>query len=140
MKIDDIYLEPDIANNYNYIIGKKIGHALVKEKLAACVNVIPGLTSIYEWEGRMEEDSEALLKIKTKTSLINNVTDEVKKLHSYDTPEVIATPITGGNQKYIDCKLLFDVILQYLLYYYRVYYISISYRRTNLSFKNINLP
>ena len=80
---------------------------MVKDKLAACVNIIPGLISIYEWEGKIEEDNEMLLKIKTKTSLINAVTDEVKKLHSYDTPEVIATPITGGNQKYIDCKILY---------------------------------
>ncbi|KAF9408663.1 hypothetical protein HW555_011727, partial [Spodoptera exigua] len=62
-------------------VGKTIGHGLVKNKLAACVNVIPQVTSIYEWEGKINEDSEALLMIKTRTSQVDKLTEFVRTNH-----------------------------------------------------------
>lgn len=81
--------------------GKKIAHALVSEKLAACVNIVPGLESVYEWEGKVNEDPEELLLIKTKQSLVPIVTKRVQKLHPYTECEVVAVPIIGGSSSYI---------------------------------------
>lgn len=88
--------------NRDFATGKSIGRSLVSEKLAACVNVIPGLTSIYSWEGSVEEDSELLLMIKTRSKLIDTLTSKVKEMHPYDVCEVISVPITGGNSQYLD--------------------------------------
>ena len=74
---------------------------LVKAKLAACVNKVPGVESVYEWEGKVEKSSEVLLVIKTQANLTQKVTDFVVRNHSYDTPEVVFTKITGGNRPYI---------------------------------------
>ncbi len=82
--------------------GIKIGRALVDENLAACANVFDGLTSIFRWEGAVQEDGEALLVAKTDRTLIDAATDLVKLEHSYDCPCVVAIPIVGGNQQFID--------------------------------------
>lgn len=82
--------------------GIKIGRALVDENLAACANVFDGLTSIFRWEGAVQEDGEALLVAKTDRALIDAATDLVKLEHSYDCPCVVAIPIVGGNQQFID--------------------------------------
>lgn len=66
---------------------------LVEDKLAACVNLIPGITSIYEWKGKIETDSEVLLMIKTRTSRIEQLTNTVKANHPYEVCEVIAVPV-----------------------------------------------
>lgn len=82
-------------------VGKTIGHGLVKNKLAACVNVIPQVTSIYEWEGKINEDSEALLMIKTRTTQVDKLTEFVRTNHPYSVCEVISLPIKNGNPPYL---------------------------------------
>ncbi|XP_056011714.1 protein CutA homolog isoform X2 [Ostrea edulis] len=71
-------------------IAKKLAAGLVKEKHAACVNIIPGLISVYEWEGKINEDPELLLKIKTATSKVDDVIKYVRENHPYDVAEVIS--------------------------------------------------
>ncbi|MFO1188692.1 MAG: divalent-cation tolerance protein CutA [Alphaproteobacteria bacterium] len=80
----------------------RIGRALVGERLAACVNVIPGMRSIYWWDGRIQDDQETVLIAKTRTDLIAALTERVKALHSYAVPCVVALPITAGNKAYLD--------------------------------------
>ena len=86
----------------NKDVGENIASKLVSSKLAACVNIIPEVTSVYEWEGKIEKDSELILKIKTRTSRIPEVTEFVKSNHPYDVCEVISTPIESGNPQYLD--------------------------------------
>ncbi|CAG9559910.1 unnamed protein product [Danaus chrysippus] len=85
----------------NIDVGKSIGHTLVKNKVAACVNIIPGVTSIYEWKNEIAEDSEALLMIKTRTSLVDKLTEMVRANHPYEVCEVISLPIKNGNPPYL---------------------------------------
>ncbi len=83
-------------------VGKKIASGLVSKKLAACVNIIPQITSIYEWEGKINEDSELLLMIKTQSHLFEELSAFVKQNHPYDVPEVIGLPIDQGSKGYLD--------------------------------------
>lgn len=82
--------------------GKKLAHSIVKERLAACVNIVPGVESVYEWKGEVQVDNEELLIIKTRESLLASLTEHVKANHEYDVPEVIALPITGGHIPYLE--------------------------------------
>jgi len=86
----------------NHDTAKSIAGGLVSGKLAACVNIIPGITSVYEWEGKIETDPEVLMMIKTRTSRIEELTEFVRKNHPYDVCEVITTSIEGGNKPYLD--------------------------------------
>ncbi len=81
---------------------KRIASVLVEKKLAACVNIISGIDSVYRWQGKIEESSEFLLMAKTKHGLWRRLTEEVKKNHSYDTPEIIFLPVSKGLRKYLD--------------------------------------
>ncbi len=80
---------------------KGIARALVKERLAACVNVVPGVASIYAWEGKLEESREVLLVIKSRRALSGRLASRVRALHSYSVPEVVTVPIASGNPDYL---------------------------------------
>ena len=79
-----------------------IGKALVEERLAACANVLGGMRSIYWWEGKVQEEGEAVLIVKTRAELVDRLIERVKALHSYDCPCVVALPIEAGNPAYLD--------------------------------------
>eukprot|EP00877_Chromochloris_zofingiensis_P010914 jgi/Chrzof1/6076/Cz17g08020.t1 len=81
--------------------GKQIAAKLVEDHLVACVNMVPGVQSIYWWDNKVNYDSELMLIIKTRESLLGALTTQVKQLHPYDEPEVIAMPIIGGSDTYI---------------------------------------
>ena len=82
-------------------IAASIGRQLVKERLVACANVIPGLSSIYWWEGEVEEASEVLVMLKAREADVARIAKRVRKLHPYSVPEVIAAPIVGGSSDYL---------------------------------------
>ncbi len=82
-------------------VAKRIARALVSEGLAACVNIVPGLISIYRWQGKICRDPEVLLVIKTRRRLLHTLADRVKALHPYTVPEVIALPLVGGSPAYL---------------------------------------
>ncbi|MFA5096416.1 MAG: divalent-cation tolerance protein CutA [Candidatus Omnitrophota bacterium] len=80
----------------------KIAAALVKNKLAACVNIIAGVSSVFRWQGRVEQAREALLVIKSKKAKFPAIARMTRSLHSYDVPEMIAIPIISGFKPYLD--------------------------------------
>ena len=82
--------------------GTAIGRTLVDERLAACVNVVPGLTSIYRWQGQREEASECLLVIKTDETRYAELERRVLELHPYTIPEVLALPVERGAPAYVE--------------------------------------
>ncbi len=79
-----------------------IADILVQERKAACVNIVPGLQSKFWWQGKMESADESLLIVKTKAAILDSVIDRVKQIHSYDVPEIIALPVIGGNEDYLN--------------------------------------
>jgi periplasmic divalent cation tolerance protein len=79
----------------------EIGRALVDERLAACVNVLPGMTSVYRWKGAVEETQEAVLIVKTEQGKAERVIEAVKRTHTYEVPCALVVPITGGNPQYM---------------------------------------
>ncbi len=81
---------------------KKIAGALVEEKLAACVNIIASIESIYLWKGEIEDDTESLLIAKTKVSNVGRIIKRVKEIHSYETPAILAIPVIDGSKDYLD--------------------------------------
>ena len=81
--------------------GRRIARALVEERLAACVNVLPGVRSIYRWKGAVEEASEVMLVAKTRASRAAALAARVRALHPYELPEVLALPVTDGSQAYL---------------------------------------
>jgi periplasmic divalent cation tolerance protein len=83
-------------------VARSIARALVEERLAACVNLVPGLTSIYRWQGEVAEDQEVLLIIKTTTFAFPRLKERVLALHPYTVPEIIALPIAEGHGAYLD--------------------------------------
>jgi periplasmic divalent cation tolerance protein len=80
----------------------KIAAALLEKRQAACVNVVPGVSSRYWWQGKLDSSEEVLLVIKTRQSLVDALITTVKENHSYTVPEVIALPIIGGSRDYLD--------------------------------------
>ncbi|XP_038199565.1 protein CutA [Arvicola amphibius] len=85
----------------NEKVAKEIARAVVEKRLAACVNLIPQISSIYEWKGKIEEDSEVLMMIKTQSSLVPALTEFVRSVHPYEVAEVIALPVEQGNPPYL---------------------------------------
>ena len=81
--------------------GRRIAHQLLTQKLAACINIIPGLESHYVWETEIQFDHECLLLIKTSIHRLDSLKDVIKLNHPYDTPEIVAVPITEGSEKYL---------------------------------------
>lgn len=79
----------------------RIGRALVEERLVACVNILPGMTSIYHWQGELEQANEAVMIAKTRQDLVEPLIARVKALHSYECPCIIALPIDAGNADYL---------------------------------------
>lgn len=80
----------------------KIASLLLEQRKAACVNVIPRVSSRFWWEGKLDSAQESLLIIKTRAALLPELTEIVKKAHSYAVPEIVAMPIVGGNKDYLD--------------------------------------
>jgi len=80
----------------------KIAQTLVDEQLVACANMLPGMTSIYRWNGGVRQDQEVSLFLKTTEDHIEAVTERVISLHSYDCPCVVNWPITGGNRAFLN--------------------------------------
>ena len=78
-----------------------VGRELVDRRLAACVNILPGMTSIYRWEGAVARDSEAVMIVKTRGSLAERVIEVVKARHSYTNPALVVLPILGGSPDYL---------------------------------------
>ena len=81
---------------------RTIARILVQERLAACVNILAGMRSVYHWEGEIQEESEIVLIAKTRRDRVPALTDRVTEIHSYDCPCVVAIPIDGGNPDFLD--------------------------------------
>ena len=82
-------------------IGAIIARKLVDDRLAACVNVLPGAHSFYRWEGRVQEDAEVLMIIKTSRDRCEELAARINDLHPYDVPEVLVLPADGGSTPYL---------------------------------------
>jgi len=80
---------------------RRIAEALVERKLAACVNIVPGVVSIYRWKGKSEESEEWLLWIKTTAQAFARVRDTIKELHSYELPECVCLTVEDGSAEYL---------------------------------------
>ncbi len=78
-----------------------IGKALVAERLAACVNIIEGMNSMYWWQGEIQDEQETVLIAKTRAARVEALIERVKQLHSYDVPCVVALPIRAGNPDFL---------------------------------------
>jgi len=82
-------------------LARKIASALVEAKEAACVNIVPGIQSIYRWEGKVCDETEFLLLIKSTADKFESVRSRIRALHTYQVPELIALPITAGDPDYL---------------------------------------
>ena len=80
---------------------QKIARTLVEERVAACVNIVPGITSIYRWKGAVEQEGEVLLVIKTIGERVEQLKARLVELHPYELPEVVVLPIAGGHAPYL---------------------------------------
>ncbi|HEX79324.1 MAG TPA: divalent-cation tolerance protein CutA [Dehalococcoidia bacterium] len=79
-----------------------ISRVLLEQKKAACINIVPEVSSLFWWKGKIDSTHESLLVVKTKASLIGEIVQLVKEVHSRDVPEIIALPIVGGSRDYLD--------------------------------------
>jgi periplasmic divalent cation tolerance protein len=82
-------------------VATKVARALVEGGLVACVNIVPGVRSIYRWQGKVCEDAERLLIIKTRPARVDAVIAAIQQHHTYECPEAIALPIVGGSARYL---------------------------------------
>ncbi|MFV0446451.1 MAG: divalent-cation tolerance protein CutA [Planctomycetaceae bacterium] len=83
----------------------ELGRQLVTERLAACANVVPGVTSIYHWDGALQQDSEVLLLLKTRTDLVSSLRDRLRLLHRYDCPAILSWELATVNAEYLQWVL-----------------------------------
>lgn len=81
---------------------EKAGRAIVERRLAACVNILPGMVSYYWWEGKIDRGEEAVMIIKTRASLAKKVERAVKEMHSYTTPAILVLPLESVESRYLD--------------------------------------
>lgn len=81
---------------------ERLADALVEERLVACVNILPGMRSVYRWEGRLEHDDEVVLLAKTRRELAEAVCERVAALHTYDVPCCVVLPLVAGWPAYLD--------------------------------------
>ena len=81
---------------------QKIGNALVQDRLAACVNILDNMQSIYRWEEKIQQGTEVVLIAKTTDDLVEALIDRVKSLHGYDCPCIVSLPISGGYRPFLD--------------------------------------
>lgn len=81
---------------------RRLADMLVAKEMAACVQMIPGMQSVYRWEGKIEEQDEILLIAKTLASKFAELEKEVRAMHSYETPEIIALPVIAGSERYLE--------------------------------------
>ena len=81
---------------------QRIADGLIEGRLAACVSVVPDVFSRYRWAGKVEESGEVMLLIKSRAGLLDDIITLVKLRHSYDVPEIIALPVIGGNEDYLE--------------------------------------
>jgi periplasmic divalent cation tolerance protein len=79
-----------------------ISRVLLKQRKVACINIIPGVNSLFWWQEKIDSAEESLLVIKTRSVLLDEIIQLVKEIHSYDVPEIIALPIIGGNRDYLE--------------------------------------
>jgi periplasmic divalent cation tolerance protein len=80
---------------------ERIADRLLEQRLAACINILPGVQSFYRWQGSIESASEVLLLIKTRSALISEVQATIASLHSYDVPEFLVLSVSGGSEGYL---------------------------------------
>lgn len=80
---------------------ERIARALVERRLAACVNVVPGLVSLYRWQGSVEREEERLLVIKTRADRLEALREALVSMHPYEVPELVALPVVGGHAPYL---------------------------------------
>ncbi len=85
----------------NRKVGEAIGHTLVEERLAACANLIPGLTSIYRWQGRIHRGREILLLLKARRRQFKRLAARVASLHPYETPQIVGLPLVCSADRYL---------------------------------------
>ncbi|MBN1383703.1 MAG: divalent-cation tolerance protein CutA [Elusimicrobia bacterium] len=85
----------------NIKAARKIAQGVIRERLVACVNIVPKIESVYWWQDKIENSPESMLIMKTKVSLKRKLIDRIKKLHSYTVPEIIFLPIMAGNKDYL---------------------------------------
>lgn len=100
MPTDDYIIVLTTCNSSE--VASSIAEVLVSNKLAACVNIINNVESVYQWQGKIERDKEILLIIKTRQSLFSQLEQTIQENHDYELPEIIAVPIEAGEQKYLN--------------------------------------
>ena len=89
----------------NQQVAKKIAEHIVNKRLAACVNLLPGIRSIYRWQGKIEDDSEILMIIKSRRAKFEELSQSIASMHPYDTPEILALDVSQGSEKYLNWLL-----------------------------------
>ena len=97
MKVNFIYMTAGSKDE-----ARKIGSELVISKLAACVNILENMNSIYMWQGKVQDDREVVMIAKTTEACVPELVEKVKSLHSYDCPCIVSLPVSGGSQSFLD--------------------------------------
>ncbi len=102
MAADSTDLRVALATAPDAEVAARIAHALVEERLVACANLVANVRSIYRWEGRVEDDSEVMLVLKTRADRIGALGERLRALHPYALPELVVLPVDGGLAAYLD--------------------------------------